>query len=45
VNPERVRDLYGDIGSPQNLFADLTCSSHNARLKIGYERSGAKNCA
>jgi len=30
VNPERVRDFYADIGSPQKLFIDLGCSSHNA---------------
>lgn len=30
VNPERVRDLYADIGSPQKVFVDLGCSSHNA---------------
>ena len=30
VNPERVRELYTDIGSPQKIFVDLACSSHNA---------------
>jgi len=30
VNPERVRDFYADIGSPQKVFVDLGCSSHNA---------------
>ena len=30
VNPERVRDFYADIGSPQKVFIDLACSSHNA---------------
>jgi pimeloyl-ACP methyl ester carboxylesterase len=30
VNPERVRDLYADIGSSQKMFVDLGCSSHNA---------------
>jgi pimeloyl-ACP methyl ester carboxylesterase len=30
VNPERVRDLYADLGSPQKVFIDLGCSSHNA---------------
>ena len=30
VNPERVRDFYSDIGSPQKVFIDLGCSSHNA---------------
>ena len=28
--PERVRELYADLGSPQKLFIDLGCSSHNA---------------
>lgn len=30
VNPERVRELYADIGSPNKVFIDLACSSHNA---------------
>lgn len=30
VPPERVRDLYTDIGSPEKVFVDLACSSHNA---------------
>ena len=30
VNPERVRELYSDLGSPQKIFVDLACSSHNA---------------
>jgi len=30
VNPERVRDLYADIGSSRKVFIDLGCSSHNA---------------
>jgi pimeloyl-ACP methyl ester carboxylesterase len=30
VNPDRVRDFYADIGSPQKVFIDLACSSHNA---------------
>jgi pimeloyl-ACP methyl ester carboxylesterase len=30
VPPERVRDLYADLGSPEKLFVDLACSSHNA---------------
>lgn len=30
VNPDRVRDFYADIGSPQKVFVDLACSSHNA---------------
>jgi pimeloyl-ACP methyl ester carboxylesterase len=30
VSPDRVRDLYTDLGSPQKVFIDLGCSSHNA---------------
>jgi len=30
VAPDRVRDLYTDLGSKQKVFIDLACSSHNA---------------
>jgi pimeloyl-ACP methyl ester carboxylesterase len=30
VSPERVRELYADLGSPEKVFIDLGCSSHNA---------------
>jgi pimeloyl-ACP methyl ester carboxylesterase len=30
VAPERVRELYTDLGSRQKFFIDLACSSHNA---------------
>src|SRR5579871_2492708 len=30
VNPDRVRELYNDFGSPKKVFVDLACSSHNA---------------
>ena len=30
VNPDRVRDLYADLGSSRKVFVDLACSSHNA---------------
>ncbi len=30
VNPDNVRALYADLGSPQKVFIDLACSSHNA---------------
>jgi hypothetical protein len=30
VPPERVRDLYTDLGAPNKIFVDLACSSHNA---------------
>ncbi len=30
VNPDRVREMYTDLGSPKKVFVDLACSSHNA---------------
>ena len=30
VDPQRVRDFYADLGSPQKVFISLACSSHNA---------------
>ncbi len=30
VNPDRVRELYADLGVRQKVFIDLACSSHNA---------------
>ena len=30
VSPDRVRELYADIGSTNKVFVDLGCSSHNA---------------
>lgn len=30
VNPERVRELYQDLGSTKKVLIDLACSSHNA---------------
>ena len=30
VAPDRVRELYADLASPQKVFVDLACSSHNA---------------
>jgi pimeloyl-ACP methyl ester carboxylesterase len=30
VNPDRVRELYTDIGAPQKVLLDLGCASHNA---------------
>lgn len=30
VSPDRVRELYADLGAPQKVFVDLACSSHNA---------------
>lgn len=30
IPPERVRELYADLGAKQKIFIDLACSSHNA---------------
>ena len=30
VTPQRVRDFYEDIGSPQKAYVELGCASHNA---------------
>ena len=30
VAPERVRELYADLGSKEKIIIDLACSSHNA---------------
>jgi pimeloyl-ACP methyl ester carboxylesterase len=30
VPPERVRELYADLGARQKVFVDLGCASHNA---------------
>jgi pimeloyl-ACP methyl ester carboxylesterase len=30
VTPDRVRELYADLGARQKVFIDLACSSHNA---------------
>lgn len=30
VAPEHVRELYDDLASPEKIFIDLACSSHNA---------------
>jgi hypothetical protein len=30
VAPDRVRELYADLGSREKLFVDLACSSQNA---------------
>ena len=30
VNPDRVRELFTDLGARQKVFVDLACSSHNA---------------
>ena len=30
VAPDRVREMYEDLGAPKKIFVDLACSSHNA---------------
>jgi len=30
VDPERVRELYQDLGATKKVIVDLACSSHNA---------------
>src|SRR5437867_2393066 len=30
VSPDRVRELYADLGAREKIFIDLACSSHNA---------------
>ena len=30
ADPQRVRDLYADLGATNKVFVDLACSSHNA---------------
>ncbi len=30
VDQSRVKEMYADLGSPQKVFIDLACSSHNA---------------
>jgi fermentation-respiration switch protein FrsA (DUF1100 family) len=30
VPPDRVRELYEDLGSPNKALLDLGCASHNA---------------
>ena len=32
VRPERVKELYADLGARQKVFVDLGCSSHNAAV-------------
>jgi pimeloyl-ACP methyl ester carboxylesterase len=36
VPPDRVRNLYADLGSPHKVFVDLACSSHNAMWEINH---------
>lgn len=53
VPPERVRELYTDLGAKQKVFVELACSSHNAmweknraqlfRVSTDWLRDGAVN--
>ena len=38
VNPERVRELYADLGAPKKILIELPCASHNAMWERGKER-------
>lgn len=38
VDPQRVRDLYEDLGSQQKVFVSLACSSHNAMWEKNHLR-------
>lgn len=37
VPPDRVRNLYDDLGSKQKVLIDLGCSSHNAMWERNHE--------
>jgi pimeloyl-ACP methyl ester carboxylesterase len=37
VPQQRVRDMYDDLGSPQKVFIDLACSSHNAKWEKNHK--------
>lgn len=36
VSPERVRELYADLGSQQKLFVGMSCASHFVAWEIGH---------
>jgi hypothetical protein len=36
VPPDRVRQLYTDLGAPQKMLIDLGCSSHNAMWEMNH---------
>jgi pimeloyl-ACP methyl ester carboxylesterase len=36
VSPDRVRELYADLGAQDKVFADLACSSHNAMWEANH---------
>jgi pimeloyl-ACP methyl ester carboxylesterase len=37
IVPERVRELYADLGSKEKVFIDLGCSSHNAMWERNHQ--------
>jgi pimeloyl-ACP methyl ester carboxylesterase len=37
VAPDRVRELYTDLGAHQKVFIDLACSSHNAMWERNHQ--------
>ena len=41
VAPERVRELYADLGATQKVMIDLGCSSHNAMWEKNHTLSSA----
>jgi pimeloyl-ACP methyl ester carboxylesterase len=53
VLPDRVRELYADVGSKQKVFVELACASHNAmwernrallfKASLDWLRDGAVN--
>ena len=38
VNPERVREMYADLGASKKVLIELPCASHNAMWEHGNER-------
>jgi alpha-beta hydrolase superfamily lysophospholipase len=34
VQPQRVKDFYEDLGSPQKAYVELGCASHNAMWEM-----------
>jgi pimeloyl-ACP methyl ester carboxylesterase len=37
VSPDRVRELYADLGAKEKVFVDLACSSHNAMWERNHQ--------
>jgi pimeloyl-ACP methyl ester carboxylesterase len=38
VNPDRVREMYADLGAPKKILIELPCASHNAMWEYGNKR-------